>query len=73
MLRPFRFWKRKSGQNVPIPTRSVGVSVSHLCLPRATIWPALVHGLTVATRNVVDFERMGVGVLNPWESVSTVA
>ena len=29
---------------------------------------ALVHGLTVATRNVAEFERMGVGVLNPWES-----
>jgi hypothetical protein len=29
---------------------------------------ALVHGLTVATRNVADFDRMGVGVLNPWES-----
>ena len=28
---------------------------------------ALVHGLTVATRNVADFERMGVGVFNPWE------
>ncbi|HEY1262724.1 MAG TPA: type II toxin-antitoxin system VapC family toxin [Terriglobales bacterium] len=27
---------------------------------------ALVHGLTVATRNVADFEAMGVGVLNPW-------
>jgi len=26
-----------------------------------------VHGLTVATRNVADFDRMGVGVLNPWE------
>jgi hypothetical protein len=29
---------------------------------------ALVHGLTVATRNVTDFERMGVGVVNPWDS-----
>lgn len=29
---------------------------------------ALVHGLTVATRNVADFERMGVGVFNPWDS-----
>ncbi|HTT19222.1 MAG TPA: type II toxin-antitoxin system VapC family toxin [Candidatus Sulfotelmatobacter sp.] len=29
---------------------------------------ALVHGLSVATRNVADFEGMGVGVLNPWES-----
>jgi predicted nucleic acid-binding protein len=27
---------------------------------------ALVHGLTVATRNVGDFERTGVGVVNPW-------
>ena len=29
---------------------------------------ALVHGLTLATRNVADFDRMGVGVLNSWES-----
>lgn len=29
---------------------------------------ALVHGLTVATRNVAAFEGMGVNVLNPWES-----
>jgi predicted nucleic acid-binding protein len=27
---------------------------------------ALVHGLTVATRNVGDFEPMGVPVVNPW-------
>jgi hypothetical protein len=29
---------------------------------------ALVHGLTVVTRNVADFETTGVGVLNPWET-----
>jgi hypothetical protein len=29
---------------------------------------ALVHGLTVVTRNVADFERAGVGILNPWEA-----
>jgi hypothetical protein len=29
---------------------------------------ALVHGLTVATRNVADFERTGVDILNPWEA-----
>jgi toxin FitB len=29
---------------------------------------ALGHGLTVATRNVADFERTGVGVVNPWGS-----
>jgi predicted nucleic acid-binding protein len=27
---------------------------------------ALVHGMTVATRNVTDFEPMGVSVCNPW-------
>jgi predicted nucleic acid-binding protein len=30
---------------------------------------ALVHGLTVATRNTRDFEPMGVPLLNPWEWV----
>jgi predicted nucleic acid-binding protein len=29
---------------------------------------ALVHGLTVVTRNVVDFESTGVQLLNPWLS-----
>ena len=29
---------------------------------------ALVHGLTVATRNVADFEGTGVAVINPWEA-----
>lgn len=27
---------------------------------------ALVHGMTVATRNVADFASTGVGVFNPW-------
>ena len=29
---------------------------------------ALVHGLTVVTRNVDDFRATGVAVLNPWET-----
>ena len=29
---------------------------------------ALVHGMTVVTRNVRHFQPMGVVVLNPWES-----
>ena len=29
---------------------------------------ALVHGLTVVTRNIADFEPPGVAVLNPWSS-----
>ena len=34
------------------------------CLIAAT---ALVHGMTVVTRNVKDFEATGVSILNPWE------
>ena len=29
---------------------------------------ALVHGMTVVTRNVADFEPTGVAVLNPWNA-----
>lgn len=28
---------------------------------------ALVHGMTVVTRNLVDFEGMGIKLLDPWE------
>lgn len=35
------------------------------CLIAAT---ALVHGMTVVTRNVADFESSGVLLLNPWEA-----
>lgn len=31
---------------------------------------ALVHGMTVVTRNVADFAPMGVAILNPWERVA---
>jgi predicted nucleic acid-binding protein len=29
---------------------------------------AMVHGLTVVTRNVADFEPVGVALFNPWEA-----
>jgi predicted nucleic acid-binding protein len=29
---------------------------------------ALVHGLTVVTRNVADFQATGVALLNPWDA-----
>jgi toxin FitB len=29
---------------------------------------AIVHGLTVVTRNVTDFADTGAAVVNPWES-----
>lgn len=28
---------------------------------------ALVHGMTVVTRNVIDFEPTGVPIVNPWQ------
>ncbi len=31
---------------------------------------ALVHGMTVVTRNVGDFEPTGVQILNPWTKIS---
>lgn len=31
---------------------------------------ALVHGLTVVTRNVGDMERCGAPVINPWQSTT---
>ena len=33
--------------------------------------PALVHGMTVVTRNVADFKPTGVSILNPWEAPAT--
>jgi toxin FitB len=32
---------------------------------------ARVHGLTLATRNVADFEGAGVSLVNPWDASST--
>ena len=29
---------------------------------------ALVHGMTMVTRNVADFEQLGVALLNPWKT-----
>jgi predicted nucleic acid-binding protein len=29
---------------------------------------ALVHGMTVVTRNVADFKPKGVATVNPWEA-----
>lgn len=31
---------------------------------------ALLHGLTLVTRNTKDFEGLGVAMLNPWETLN---
>ena len=33
---------------------------------------ALVHGMTVVTRNVADFDATGVPLLNPWDAFAQV-
>jgi len=60
-------------------TLSVNTSVARRCAglhvpdPRAErdaliAATALVHGMAVVTRNVRDFEPMGVDVVNPWKA-----
>lgn len=39
----------------------------HLLIDALIVATAEVHGLTVATRNVRDFEALGVRVINPFE------
>jgi len=34
---------------------------------------ALVHGMTIVTRNLADFEPTGVRVINPWDGVGAVS
>ena len=40
--------------------------LSVLELRRVIAATALVHGMTIMTRNTVDFEPTGVQILNPW-------
>jgi predicted nucleic acid-binding protein len=44
---------RRAGQAIPIKDSLIAAT-------------ALVHGLTVATRNVTDFQKAGVKVVNPF-------
>jgi predicted nucleic acid-binding protein len=32
---------------------------------------ALVHGLTLVTRNIADFQHSGVNLINPWIAANT--
>ncbi|USX28281.1 type II toxin-antitoxin system VapC family toxin [Oxalobacteraceae bacterium OTU3CINTB1] len=61
-----------SGRILPVDT-SVARRGATLHVPRTRPWAdaliaatALVHGMTVVTRNVCDFQSTGVAVLNPW-------
>jgi predicted nucleic acid-binding protein len=44
-----------------------------ISIPEAQIAAiALAHGATLATRNVKDFEGIGVALVNPWEAPGTM-
>lgn len=62
-----------SGRTLPIDT-AVAQRCARLHIPdkrcerdALIAATALVHGMTVVTRNVVDFQPTGVTLLNPWE------
>lgn len=64
-----------SGRTLPIDT-TVAQRCARLHIPdkrgerdALIAATALVHGMTVVTRNVADFQSTGVTILNPWESI----
>ena len=76
----FRVWFEShvlpafAGRILPVDTAVAKRSAAlHVPDPRPVIdsliaATALVHGMTVVTRNVADFQSSGVSILNPWES-----
>jgi predicted nucleic acid-binding protein len=74
-----RFWLEQqvlpefSGRTLPVDT-AVAQRCARLHVPdkrgerdALIAATALVHGMTVVTRNVTDFQPMGVTLINPWE------
>ena len=76
----FRTWLEQhvlpafSGRILPVDTAVAMRSAKlHVPNPRPVrdgliAATALVHGMTVVTRNVVDFAPCGVALLNPWDA-----
>jgi len=74
----FRAWFERhvlpafAGRVLPVDTavakRSAALHVPDPCPVRDSLIAAtaLVHGMTVVTRNVADFQSSGVSLLNPW-------
>ncbi|MDD2845104.1 MAG: type II toxin-antitoxin system VapC family toxin [Rhodoferax sp.] len=64
-----------SGRTLPVDT-AVALRCAQLHVPdkrgerdALIAATALVHGMTVVTRNVADFKLTGVTILNPWEAM----
>jgi predicted nucleic acid-binding protein len=56
--------------DTPVALRCAALHVPNPCSYRDSLIAAtaLVHGMTVVTRNTADFKTTGVGVLNPWQA-----
>lgn len=54
--------------DVPVAQRCAKLHVPDPCFDRDALIAAtaLVHGMTVITRNIADFQATGVELLNPW-------
>ena len=55
--------------DIAVAQRCAKLHVPDPCSDRDAIIAAtaLVHGMTVVTRNVKDFEKTGVEIINPWD------
>jgi predicted nucleic acid-binding protein len=56
--------------DTPVAQRCAALHVPTPCSERDAMIAAtaIVHGMTVVTRNVSDFEPTGVAVINPWQA-----
>ncbi|CDM88113.1 Putative counterpart of the neighbouring StbD toxin [Xenorhabdus bovienii] len=63
------FSKRTLPVDTAVAQRCARLHVPDKCSERDALIAAtaLVHGMTVVTRNVADFQSTGVTILNPWE------
>ncbi|MGJ0578233.1 type II toxin-antitoxin system VapC family toxin [Xenorhabdus bovienii] len=63
------FSKRTLPVDTAVAQRCARLHVPDKCSERDALIAAtaLVHGMTVVTRNVADFQATGVTILNPWE------
>jgi hypothetical protein len=64
------FYDRILAVDTAVAQRCAALHVPNPCSDRDALIAAtaLVHGLTVVTRNVEDFEPTGVAILNPWRN-----
>lgn len=64
------FGSRVLAVDTEVARRAARLHVPDPCSDRDALIAAtaLVHGMTVVTRNVADFERTGVPLINPWQS-----